>query len=1224
MKAAYPFGVCAALLCSAARLVFAADPCAAAAAVTCAAYPDADTVVIDDRTEVEYRADGTYVDRREEWVKAMTEKGRRELSSLTIDYSLRYGRGEIVSVEIVGVDGRSRPVDFRATLKEATDNSSGAANIYDPLDKTLSCAVPGLAVGEIRHVVTRREVTKSRVKDQWAGIEVLAYDAPILRASVRIAGPLERPLKRIAVRHPLGNVVSEVRTNGSEIVYSWCATNSPQAFPEPNMPPLWTQVQHLRVSTADSWPEISRWYWSLCQPHLARTNAAMTNKVEELGRDLRRIYDFVAQEVRYMGLTMEDTSPGYAPHDVDVTFDNRYGVCRDKAGLLVALLRLAGHDAYPVLINAGPAKMDAEVPLPYFNHAIVAVRREGAFMLMDPTDESSRDLLPSYLSDCSYLVATPEGEQLRTSPVVPPAENAVRIDGRGTLSRDGSVLAEYAVAFGGLNDNAYRHGLLRMKPLDRRKFFERVLRGVKAGAELLKCDIAPADLRDTSAPLSVSLAARFPECVLEGRTRDELALPSLSSALGVANWLLEGRTALERRVYPLVLSSTAMTEERFELDLSAAQSRPQGLPAPLEIKTGCAFDRRFTETNGTLLARRTFAIGQVEFSPAEYHDLRETLKRIEADERQNPTLSRDDDANANVRIRRLREVIDLDGPDCWRTVRTVEKEVLTYDGKKRAAELKFDFNPTWEAVELVSGVVSNRDGRVSAVGAREQNVLDCGWASKAPRYPASKELVVNLPSVEVGSVISTTVAATVTNAPASFYRSWFLDTREPVDELELVVNGETLFKGAPKRLPPDEPLQAAGRLWREWRAVSSNDFARAAARLLDATDVEPVVFAEAGETLADIRNWMARQVRIVGPSLYELPLPRQVTDSATVLRERYATRLDYMRTLCALLRGAGYEADVVFAADDADEDERLGRWDRETVPNVRRFSSALCRVRERIGGFLWWGGEERTTFLGTENEYTPLGATAFAGAHFLDPRTGGFGTVTVPAPELLPSAHNEFDFAVRLDGSVDVDCRFDLFGPGVGAYRRKYEEMLPEERQRHHQKLLAALAHAADATSELKTDTVGYPARTTFSAFVPKYVTLADGVMTLEVPAFDETLFALTGTRRESPLGIDAQEPSETVVRIVFPLGYGRVEHLPSDYVIHHPRNPDEVWFAFTARTEWKDGRLAVELRRRSCRHGEAVLDASYFALLKDWNRMGSSRANRTVSVALGTDSPAP
>ena len=237
-------------------------------AVTSEKYPDADTVVVDDRIETVYQSDGTYVTTDEEWVKALTERGRRELSAISLDYSLRYGKGEIVLVEIIGADGSVRAVDFGKTLKEATDNSSTSANIYDPLDKVLSCAVPGLKVGETRHVVTRREATKSRVKDQWADLELFEATSPIVRASVRIDGPLSRPLCSVAVRHPLGNLSSSVVTNGDRVVYSWTAENSPQMFPEPAMPPFWTQGQHLRVSTAADWREISKWFWGVSLPHL--------------------------------------------------------------------------------------------------------------------------------------------------------------------------------------------------------------------------------------------------------------------------------------------------------------------------------------------------------------------------------------------------------------------------------------------------------------------------------------------------------------------------------------------------------------------------------------------------------------------------------------------------------------------------------------------------------------------------------------------------------------------------------------------------------------------------------------------------------------------------------------------------------------------------------------------------------------------------------------------
>ena len=180
----------------------------------------------------------------------------------------------------------------------------------------------------------------------------MEWSHPIVKSTYEVTAPASRPLKKIAIRHPLGNIVTNVtKLADGSLVHTFTATNSAQVFPEPEMPSLYTQVQNIRVSTSADWPEISKWYWDLCAPHLAKTNAAMAAKAREL-KTIEKIFKFVSQEVRYMGLTMEDTSPGYAPHDVDVTFDNRYGVCRDKAGLLVAMLRLAGFKAFPVLITA--------------------------------------------------------------------------------------------------------------------------------------------------------------------------------------------------------------------------------------------------------------------------------------------------------------------------------------------------------------------------------------------------------------------------------------------------------------------------------------------------------------------------------------------------------------------------------------------------------------------------------------------------------------------------------------------------------------------------------------------------------------------------------------------------------------------------------------------------------------------------------------------------------
>ena len=1200
------------------------EACAAYAEdVTSERYPDADVVILNEATKVAYNPDGSYDRTVESWVKVLTEKGRRDESEVSLNYSKRYGEAAILYVGAIDADGREREIDVSATMKDSTDNGSMSENIYDPLDRRIMCTVPGVKVGDTIHVKTMRRELKPRCEGKWSGLAVAEWRCPIVRSSFEVTAPAELPLMRVALRNPLGNMTTNVtrRADGST-VYLFAATNSPQAFAEPDMPPLYTQVQNVRVSTVKDWPEVSRWYWGLCEPHMAKTNAALSAKVEELGRDMRRIFTFVSQEIRYMGLTMEDTSPGYAPHDIDVTFAHRYGVCRDKAALLVAMLRMAGYDAFPVLIHVG-AKLDPDVPQPFFNHAIVAVERTGKgkdlkaagfederYILMDPTNENAKDLFPAYESDKSYIVCRPDGDVLRTSPVPTAEHNAVRVSTRATLSKDGSLFMESDIALDGINDTAYRAALVRKTPDERVKFFERAAKALSSGAELVRCTIEPGDLQDTDSPMRVHFAAKLPEAVLRGETRDELSVPFLTRALGMSNFLLAGSTSLERRRFPLALDATAGAVDDVEIDLGGAVGEPLELPSAEASAPGYSFVRRYSVTNGVLKAQRRLSVSRVEFPQSDYNALREAIKSVEAAGRRRPVFATDPLADADTRSLLLSSETDVFSDKSWTTTNTVVTEVLTYQGKKSSAELKLPYNPHVEALELVSAVVSNRDGTVRHVSDHEMNVMDCGWAAAAPRYPASKLLVVNLPSVEIGSVISYTIARTVTNAPAPFYATYTFDSHEPVARHVCRVNGWRREVVNPKRLP-SEPGQPDAFFWRDQVIVSSNRFE--AVDLKVGSLVSPLLPSPLD--MRGARDWMAKYVRVAGPSLYELPLDMQLTDPETVLKERYATRLDYVRTLCALLRGAGCEADVVFAANDANDPPEVRERIMRLKPNLRAFSVPLCRVTVREGGFLWFGGETKTYFLGIENEYAPIGPTGYEGCDYFDPERNEFGVVTVPGSEFSDFDVRETEITIRENGAADITVESKAWGSGVGGFRRKWDEILPEERQRRYQTMLGGIAQAATATSELETDVKSYPAKMRFSCFVPDYAVVSGDAATLQIPSLLSTLPTFTGTDRRTPFAVGAAGREVQRYTILFPEGYTLAERLPEPFSFADPLDPKKVWLDCRVGASVKDGRLEVRIEREVHRRARSWYSPDFIELVRDRSRIAKSRASRTLVV---------
>ena len=1259
-----------------------ADPkavVAAANAATSARFPDADRVMVDDRIHVAYQSDGSEITWDDEWQKVLTEKGRRAASTVTLDFTERYGDAQIFSVEIVGTNGQVRAVDFARTLKVATDNSSLGSNIVDPLDKQMSCTVSGLAVGEIRHVRFARRTRKARMAGTWADMQLFEYTAPILSTVYTVDQPDANPVRHAVVRHPFGKTV--VRSPDRPLapgrtLLRWDVRDVPQAFPEPNMPPLSTCVQAIRLSTAKDWPTISRWYWSICAPHLAATTPEMTNEVRRLvagcateEAKLRAVFKFVSQEIRYMGLTLEDGAPGYEPHDVDITFRNRYGVCRDKAALLAVLLRIAGIRAYPVLIHVG-AKMDAEVPWPFFNHAVVAVE-EGPhrYRLMDPTDESTHDLLPSYLSDRSYLVAHPAGETLRTSPVQPVRDNLMKLASEGTLSADGSLLLTTEFAFAGINDTALRHSLLKRTPDERRRAFESFIRGAAAGAELLSFELTPSDLRDTDTPLSAKTVARVPNAVVRGKTRDELALPLITRNLSVADALLSENTALERRRFPLRISTTAGTEETLRIVLGDAVGAPASLPPACSIGTnGYAFALACAVTNGTLRASRTMYVKDVNFDVPAYDALRNDRKETESAERAEPSFASRDDDGAHVRWIDDRSVTHFTSPTSWVTTNTFVKEVLTYKGKKGAAEMSYTYSPATRCIEVVEATVSNRNGTVSRLTPKEVNLLDANWVASAPRYPASKKLMVNLPGVEVGSVIRATVVKTVTNAPVAYTGVFTFDSVDPVDrvEVEMHVPKGMRFKlkqkslrdlgtngvhrwmvKNPKRVP-NEPLQPGATSWRAYASVSAADWREHGRALLDA--LARARAAGSGEVrraareavkhchtpqerITAIRTFLAHRLRVAGPGLFELPFDIAFSAPDRALADGYASGADRMNLLFAMLDAAGFDPSFVLATSNA-HSTKPTEAARRALPRPETFGSLIVRVE----------AEGRTFWVGGENEYTPPEASSYAGCTFYDPVRDEFGTVNTPKTVAPPSSwwapwtwfasapppptnftwHAAAEYfcrmTVRENGAVDFDVESRSFGAGVGEFRKRFTEMLPELRNRYYQQLVGKLAQNATATSEFVTDVKGYPAKWTFSAYAPEFAVVRDGRISVRIPDpdFESRLFALDGSARKSPILISGKSWSIDEYEIVFPKGYTKMEHLPTALTLRNPSDSKDVWLTHTATSRMKDGCLVVTVKRRVYRAKATTLTADYAPFLQEWNRRATSLDARTVTVRKG------
>jgi len=145
----------------------------------------------------------------------------------------------------------------------------------------------------------------------------------------------------------------------------------------------------------------------------------------------------LAKEIRYTGVEFGDAA--VVPHTPAETLKQKYGDCKDKSTLLVAMLRSADIPAYVALLNVG-RREDVVKDLPgmgRFDHAIVFVPGSPDLWI-DATDEYARvGQLPASDQGRLALIARPETDSPVLTAVPASKDNVALEERRFVLSENG-------------------------------------------------------------------------------------------------------------------------------------------------------------------------------------------------------------------------------------------------------------------------------------------------------------------------------------------------------------------------------------------------------------------------------------------------------------------------------------------------------------------------------------------------------------------------------------------------------------------------------------------------------------------------------------------------------------------------------------------------------------------------------------------------------------------
>ena len=219
----------------------------------------------------------------------------------------------------------------------------------------------------------------------------------------------------------------------------------------------------LLLSTSPNWEAKSMWFYGVNEDYGSfKPTPEVRVKVREILQGARnemdsvsRLTHWVADNIRYCGISMGE-GEGYTLHNAEMNFTDRCGVCKDKAGMLVTMLRAAGFKSYAAMTMAGE-RID-RIPADQFNHSVCVVQlRNGRYELLDPTwVPNVRELWSSAEQQQGYLMGLPEGADLMETPTSPAERHYIRIYGTSKIKKNGTLTGTFTITAEGQSDAAVR------------------------------------------------------------------------------------------------------------------------------------------------------------------------------------------------------------------------------------------------------------------------------------------------------------------------------------------------------------------------------------------------------------------------------------------------------------------------------------------------------------------------------------------------------------------------------------------------------------------------------------------------------------------------------------------------------------------------------------------------------------------------------------------------
>lgn len=209
------------------------------------------------------------------------------------------------------------------------------------------------------------------------------YTVPVNRIVNRV---LHQSSKYLQFKLFNGAVAPRERKAGNFTELLWSVDARDFKMIDKNTPSWYDPHKRVSLTTFRDWDEVIAWarpLYTYDEKSVRQLDIGIAGGSEEA--KVNAIVRKVQDEVRYLGF--ESGIGAYKPNEPSRVFEQKFGDCKDKSLLLVALLRREGVTASPVLVNTSVGyTLEEELPsFNVFDHCVVSYSLAGTRYYVDPT-----------------------------------------------------------------------------------------------------------------------------------------------------------------------------------------------------------------------------------------------------------------------------------------------------------------------------------------------------------------------------------------------------------------------------------------------------------------------------------------------------------------------------------------------------------------------------------------------------------------------------------------------------------------------------------------------------------------------------------------------------------------------------------------------------------------------------------------------------------------------